>query len=383
MVSVAETEEMFRLLDQVSDDQLEMCLREAWEKLDADSGLFEPDRSLRMLRHITPVAADEPEGKTTIGFARRITVIKKLAAVACLLILIALGLYFEWIPKGSDGQLPVAQNAIKHSSVNANNATLTLANGKTIVLGNTQRGTLLTMPDVEVTKAEGDMLVYKAKDNSTRYSGRPSLNTVSTPRGRQFKIILPDGSKVWLNAASSLTFPTLFAGASRQVALKGEAYFEIAKDENKSFIVSSKHSAIEVLGTHFNVMAYEDERTMKTTLLEGAVKITSDNAMNVLKPGEQAIVNRKNVMRIVNDVDVNKEIAWVDGLFQFNNTDVESIMRQAARWYDLNVHYEGEVGGKSFTGKIPRSVDVSEFLEMLTYAGVRFRVDGNDVTVLN
>src|SRR5690606_15226030 len=123
----------------------------------------------RMLRHITPVAADEPEGKTTIGFARRITVIKKLAAVACLLILIALGLYFEWIPKGSDGQLPVAQNAIKHSSVNANNATLTLANGKTIVLGNTQRGTLLTMPDVEVTKAEGDMLVYKAKDNSTRY----------------------------------------------------------------------------------------------------------------------------------------------------------------------------------------------------------------------
>jgi ferric-dicitrate binding protein FerR (iron transport regulator) len=175
----------------------------------------------------------------------------------------------------------------------------------------------------------------------------------------------------------------VFKGKIREVELKGEAYFEIAKNAAMPFKVKSAHAQIEVLGTHFNVRAYDDEKAMKTTLIEGAVKITSGNLTNVLKPGDQAVLNGDNGMKVINDVDADVETAWKNGLFQFKDASIEEIMRQAALWYNLKISFEGEIPQRYFTGKISRNVKASEFLNMLKYTGVRFRIEGGNIIVMN
>ncbi|HJU45510.1 MAG TPA: FecR domain-containing protein [Chitinophagaceae bacterium] len=227
-----------------------------------------------------------------------------------------------------------------------NKATLTLADGRTIVLDSTQNGTIATQGGSSIIKLSNGQIRYDLKGLS---QGSVSWNTLSTPRGGTYQITLPDGSKVWLNAESSITYPVAFTGNERRVELvDGEAYFEVAKDSKRPFIVSvDDNMEVEVLGTHFNVNAYEDEEVIKTTLVEGKVKVNKSNKSNeslLLIPGQQAKVNIENeTITVINDVDTEEAIAWKEGLFYFEDDDIKTVMRQLARWYDVEVEYEGKV----------------------------------------
>jgi ferric-dicitrate binding protein FerR (iron transport regulator) len=211
----------------------------------------------------------------------------------------------------------------------------------------------------------------------------PAYNIISTPRGGQYQLILPDGSKVWLNSASSLKFPTAFYGKERQVELTGEGYFEVAKNANTPFSVTVNQMKIDVLGTHFNIMAYNDEKTMNTTLLEGAVTVSDGEMEKKLIPGQQAIVNEATRQMSVGQADILKAIAWKNGLFEFDNTDLSTIMRQLARWYDIEIVYEVTPEKTALGGSISRNLSLKEVLNMLEANGINhFNIEGKKIFVL-
>jgi transmembrane sensor len=210
--------------------------------------------------------------------------------------------------------------------------------------------------------------------------------TVIVPKARKEKLVLPDGSIVWLNAASSISFPTSFSGAKREVAITGEAYFEVAKNASMPFIVTTNGMKVEVLGTHFNINSYSDEPVIKTTLLEGKVKVTTVNgshAGNVfLLPGQQSQLNSRGDIKLIHDVDVEETVAWKDGKFNFNGNDIESVMRQLEKWYDVKVEYKGALTKEGFVGIISRQVNISRILAMLeSTRAVSFEIKGRRVIV--
>jgi ferric-dicitrate binding protein FerR (iron transport regulator) len=213
-------------------------------------------------------------------------------------------------------------------------------------------------------------------------------NTIATPRGGEYQIELSDGTKVWLNAASSLKFPAAFTGDERNVMLTGEAYFEVAKNAKMLFNVTVNGLRVDVLGTHFNVNAYSDENVIATTLLEGAVKVTSQviagtpSRSLTMKPGQQANVTGAGRMSLVKDADVEKAVAWKNGQFQFDNEDIATIMRQISRWYDVDVLYQGAVPKRFFTGKISRRSNASQVIDMLEFAGVNLKLVGRNIVVV-
>ena len=208
------------------------------------------------------------------------------------------------------------------------------------------------------------------------------MNTIQTPRGGQYEVVLAEGTKVWLNSASSMSYPTAFTGNSRQVTLKGEAYFEVAEDKARPFKVSVGDVQVDVLGTHFDVMAYDDENAINTTLLAGAVRVTAKGVVSqVLTIGQEASMDRSTGSLTVKAVDAEAAVAWKNGIFDFEGASTESVMRQLARWYDVDVQYEGKAD-KHFRGTIPRSSNVSEVFKMLELTGeVHFSIDGKKIIV--
>jgi ferric-dicitrate binding protein FerR (iron transport regulator) len=258
-----------------------------------------------------------------------------------------------------------------------NKAILILANGTIIGLDSVQNGVLASQGNTKVLKTGNGQLAYNA---AIKGSDKVLYNTVVTPRGGQYEIVLPDDTKVWLNAGSSLKFPTMFTGKERQVELRGEGYFEVAKDEKMPFKVKVNNMEVEVLGTKFNVMAYDDEKTINTTLLEGSVSVSAKNNDVLLKQGQQAALNRVSGQMMVVKATADA-VAWKDGLFRFNDTDLKTIMRQIARWYDVEVSYQGDIPGRTFTGTMPRTVSLSHVLEVLTLSNVHFKVIGRKIVV--
>jgi ferric-dicitrate binding protein FerR (iron transport regulator) len=208
------------------------------------------------------------------------------------------------------------------------------------------------------------------------------MNTLTTPRGGQYEVVLPDGTRVWLNSNTSLTYPIIFQGKERHVELTGEAYFEVAKNAAAPFFVKTQSQTVEVLGTHFNINSYADEKSVKTTLLEGRVKITGNgNRKTVsLKPGQQSI-NNLAIIYIINDADIEEAVAWKNGKFLFRNTDLQTVMRQLSRWYDVDVEYKGTVATKHYRGRISRNVTVSQVFEILKTSGVNFIINGRTIIV--
>jgi transmembrane sensor len=206
---------------------------------------------------------------------------------------------------------------------------------------------------------------------------------------------LPDGSKVWLNASSSLHFPTAFSGKSREVEITGEAYFEIAKDADKPFFVKARDMRVEVLGTHFNLNAYTDEPVIRTTLLEGSVRVRKGEAASVLAPGQQALVygyvaaggssgvaeKDARVIQLINNADLDEAVAWKNGLFQLTSADIGTIMRQLVRWYDVEVDFEGGIPSGHITGEVPRSTSLAKVLKVFETSGVHFRIEGRKIIV--
>ena len=300
--------------------------------------------------------------------------------VAAAVILFMAGAAYWIFNKKDVAKTNVATVAPKHSPVlpAGDKTVLTMADGSIIILDSVQNGPL-QHGHTRINKQSG-LLIY-----TTPVSPDPNApvvyNTLSIPRGGQYEVILPDGSKVWLNAESALHFPTAFKGNQREVVLTGEAYFEVAKNKEKPFQVKVGDMSIKVLGTHFNVNASADENSIKTSLLEGSVKIIKGNKSDLLKPGQQAILNKKeNILKIAN-ADMNEVMAWKNGLFQFEGSDITTIMRQIGRWYDMEVIYAGKIPVRRFQGKISRRAQLSEVLEILKLSNVKFSVVGKKIIV--
>jgi len=304
-------------------------------------------------------------------------------AAASILVLF-LGMYLVYQFSGQNGGSEnIAAKMIKADDVapGGNKATLTLADGTTIVLDSAANGNLASQGNIKVIKLDGQLSYSRTNGGE---QGEVLFNTISTPRGGQYQLILADGSKVWLNAASSLRFPATFSGNERKVELIGEGYFEVAKNAAMPFKVELNNgTAVEVLGTQFNVMAYDDEHAIKTTLVEGKVKITNGNSMVSLLPSQQAVlVKEANSVTVVNDADVDKATAWKNGLFNFDDDDITDVMLQLSRWYDVDISYKGRITAQHYTGSIRRQVNISEVLYMLSHAGgVSFSSNGRTIIV--
>ena len=271
-----------------------------------------------------------------------------------------------------------------------NKAILTLGNGATIILDSAGNGNLTQQGNTQVVKLNNGQLLY---NQTAKNGGNPlptdnsplTYNMLSTPRGGQYQLLLPDGSTVWLNAASSIRFPTAFTGNERNVEITGEAYFEVKKNAAMPFTVKINNgTTVQVLGTHFNINAYDDEPSSKVTLLEGRVKVGEASDEVVLKPGEQASVSHQSQTSHpipVQTVDLEEVMAWKNGAFQFNGATIETVMRQISRWYNVEVEYKGKIS-LHFAGAISRNVNISQVLEMLEKAGgIKTTIKGNKVIV--
>ena len=263
-----------------------------------------------------------------------------------------------------------------------NRAILTLSNGQQINLNTAKNGKLALQGIVSINKSASGNLIYQANLEQAGNTGEVQYNTMSTPIGGQYLLVLQDGTKVWLNAASSIKFPTAFTGQERKVEVTGEAYFEVAHNAAKPFRVISSKQIVEVLGTHFNINAYADEAGIRTTLLEGSVKVSTGLDNIVIKPGEQSVF-QDGFLGVTKHADIDEAVAWKNGYFQFNDEKISSVMHKLSRWYNIEVQYSGDTSNEGFSGAISRSKNISQVLNMLERTkAVHFKIEGRRVIVL-
>lgn len=308
-----------------------------------------------------------------------------MQVAAAVLIVFSVSFLLYYFPPSGDSnhtvalQEPVVDSSLHQSTVSpgGNKAVLRLADGSVIILDSAQNGTLASSSATNVIKLADGQLSVSASGKAVAVTN----NTLTTPRGGQYAITLADGTRVWLNSSSSLSFPSAFSGPERKVELTGEAYFEVAEMARQPFRVRVNGIDVTVLGTHFNIMAYADEEAVQTTLLEGAVQVRNEAGSSLLKPGQQALVKEAGAIRVRDGVDTEQVVAWKNGLFQFEKTRIETIMRQLSRWYGIEVAYNGTVRNH-FTGTIPKQVGIEKVFKMLELTGaVHFSISGNKVTV--
>lgn len=381
-----ELAELLRAIDDSGNDRdLEDSLRAIWLELTGSAAAPSVDRE-RVFSHIISDPAFGASGTRRLWFRR-------MAAAAVFLFLAGAGAYFI-SPATSKKTIPAPIRAIADVRPGGNKAILTLADGSTIVLDSSHNGELGQQGNTRVIKLDSGRLAYRVLPAD----GPPTslqYNTIATPRGGQYQVVLPDGTKVWLNASSALRFPTAFDKGRREVDLSGEAYFEVAKDEIP-FTVHIYSSAagmggaggqrpvsgIDVLGTHFNVNAYGDETAVTATLLEGSIRMTAEKGQQLLKPGEQAVYLKAGGMpRVIPNADIEAAIAWKNGYFQLDGVGIEVLMRQLSRWYDVDVQYEGPITEREFAGQMPRASNLSEVLRILEAGNVHFRLEGKKLVV--
>lgn len=308
--------------------------------------------------------------------AKELSLFAKLSIAAAVLFILSFGTWFI-LQKQEPAVFELS--AAKDIEPGQNKATLTLASGRKIILAEAAAGKLLREPGLSISRTKSGALIYTSKGTGKTLAGA-ALNTLETFKGEQHQLILPDGSHVWLNAASSITFPDAFS-AIREVSVSGEVYFEVAHDRTRPFVVKSKGQRVEVLGTHFNINVYPDEPSGKTTLLEGAVRISTEaSGSSRLKPGEQASLTAGKIT--VAKVSTDEVIAWKNGYFMFESEDIRSVMRKIARWYNVEVVYEGDVPQDTFGGTIDRFAKVSQVLKKLQLTDkVHFKVEGRRIIV--
>lgn len=302
-------------------------------------------------------------------------------AAACFVGFLALSI-FLWKKSNTNQSIAQVQvNSEKYKNdiqPGGNKAVLTLADGSTIILEDSKNGLLTHQGSTKIIKQNGK-LDYSSSEHAVN---EIMYNTIATPRGGQYQVELPDGSEVWLNAASSLRFPTAFAGKERRVEITGEAYFEVVKNKSMPFIVDVNGAEIQVLGTHFEVMAYKDEPSLQTTLLEGSVRFMKGNNIALLKPGQQLQLSKNDQLRVISEVDLTKAVAWKNGFFDFKGSDFETIARQISRWYNVEVVYNGKIADL-FYAEIPRNTKLSDVLKALELTGkIHFEIEATKIIVL-
>ncbi|WP_166437087.1 FecR family protein [Niastella caeni] len=330
-----------------------------------------------------------------IGIKKQWKIFREVATTAAAVVILTAAFFF-WLNTRREKDKPapeeksgtIAQNDVIPGKTSA---LLTLADGSKVKLDSSVVGLLTQQGEMDVVNNNGT-LIYQEKSQA---KNELLFNTLSTANGETYKVVLADGSKVWLNAGASIRYPVAFTSSERKVEITGEAYFEVSplpalpggEGEKKPFIVHVTHQRsagmdVQVVGTHFNINAYNDDDTIKTTLLEGSVKVRQDNSVTLLKPGQQAQVNN-GITRVVNDANLESVVAWKNGRFIFNNADITVIMRQLARWYDIGVVYEGAKPTQLFVGEMERNLSLAQVMRLLEYSGIRFRIEGKKLIVMS
>lgn len=355
-------QQLMELVTESDDVLLESVMRQRWEALQGTT-VQAPGGA-----HVLAAILDKPVRM------RPVSQRWYWAAAAAVLLLMGIGGYFQLRHQKE----LTALAAVRKITPGYERATLTLDDGSVIQLDSTGNRTL--QQGGAVVQQQGGQLLYATSSDKNAVT----YNTLRTPRGGQFKVTLPDGTTVWLNAASSIRYPTTFLGQERRVEMSGEAYFEVVKNVEKPFKVSANGKAeVKVLGTHFNVDAYPEEGIIKTTLLEGAVSMsTSANPAVLLKPGQQAAAGQADI-KVVNNANIDQVMAWKYGLFNFDRSNLPSVMNELSRWYDVDVRYEGEIPSRTFRGKIKRDLSLAQVLEILQDVNVKFRITGKTIVVYN
>lgn len=305
-----------------------------------------------------------------IGHPRVIPLWKKMIIAASIILVPGLGTFLLLFNK------QVTQNEITTAKVinddiqapKISKAMITLADGRTVALSNIESGVLAVQGGVNITKTATGKVIYNGNSQEVAY------NTFANPKGSTvIDVLLADGTQVWLNAGSSITYPVSFVGDEREVSITGEAYFEVAHNAAMPFKVNKGEMSVTVLGTHFNVNAYDDESDIKVTLLQGSVKVSSGSSAGVLKEGEQARIT--NDVKIVSGTDLEQVMAWKNGLFKMKGTDLATLIRQMARWYNVEVVYNNTAPMKSFGGTIDRSVSLQDLLKALEQYDIRSKIE--------
>jgi transmembrane sensor len=306
---------------------------------------------------------------------RKVVLWPRLAAAASIIIVLSAAGYFWLKAMRTQTIANLVQNTIVPGG---NKAILHLGNGKKIILTDAKNGYLAKGDQTAITKTSSGEIVYTKSDSSP--SGSVTYDTLTTPRGGIWHLTLTDGTKVWLNAVTTIIYPENFSGKTRSVKLiSGEAYFEVLHNATKPFSVIVKDHTIEDIGTHFNVDAYEDEQAIKTTLLEGsiAIKLDGSKKRTVIAPGQEANVKNSNLK--VKPADMAAAVAWKNGLFHFDHTNVRTLMLQISRWYDVQIQYRGNITNHEFAGEIQRNTSLENVLKILGQGGVNFKVQGRKI----
>ena len=349
--------------------------------------LFPTDQRLleRLERRLDEVDGYRPDDERETRILERSWLARY--AAAAVVILVGTGLFYLWTSYGTEklvkGRISPQTNDV---APGGDKAILTLADGSQIALDDVRSGPIAHQVGSTIRKADDGQLIYalgemEHKAGATR---KEIMNTITTPRAGQYKVVLPDGTRAWLNSLSSIRFPTVFLDAVRQVEITGEVYFEVAKNSRQPFRVKvNNQMEVEVLGTHFNINAYSDEASINTTLLEGAVKINANRSEQVLTPGQQAQVRMgERGIQVVRKADLEHIMAWKNGAFSFEDADLRSVMRQLARWYDVEVSYEGRIPAGEFNGKISKNLTLGQVLKVLTVTRVKYRIENGSKIII-
>ncbi|MHA4806600.1 FecR family protein [Flavitalea flava] len=366
---------------------------------------IDPDLRRRLQKRLEQILANDSADDSISGI-----ISVRFRWIAAAVFLLIIGMSASYWHFYSDNRL--STTAKKKESLRITNdippgstkAILTLGNGQKIVLDNTGNGVVAEQGNMNVLKLANGRLAYQrlpgnslpgnnTRDTTGKAAGDLTgvvYNTLTTPRGGQYQLTLPDGTKVWLDASSSIIYPTAFVGTDRKVEIKGQVYFEVAKDEKLPFIVKSRDMIVLVLGTRFNLNAYEEESVIKTTLLDGSVRVMAGNNGILLDPGQQAQLNNQilktsnaNPFIKVVKADMAEALAWKNGFFSFRHADIQTVMRQLCRWYNVEVKYQREINKeKSFSGEIGRNLSLADVLNGLQLSRIHYRIEADKRLVI-
>lgn len=368
------TEGKVRLLQMIDDPlyakDLDGILRNNYDQIQEGSADSDATTTfIEALKERMHPKSEQDEEETISLFAHW----KKIVAAASILLLLGIG-YYNYTQKTT---LPTVVTVEKNKiTPGTSGAILTLADGSQIVLDSVANGVLANQNSTVVSKKDGT-LVYSGGNTNTA-----AQNSMVTPRGRQYQLVLSDGTKVWLNASSSITFPTTFVQNERRVTITGEAYFEVAKDKNHPFIVTANATEVKVIGTHFNINSYPEEKSTKTTLLEGSVQVSNRTEKSILRPGQQAVQTTSGVLSVKDIENFDEVMAWRKGLFYFSNTSLENVTQQLSRWYDVAIVFEKGVVARNFDGEISRDLNLDEVLKILETNNIHFKIEGKTIRVI-
>jgi len=328
-------------------------------------------------------AAGEGPGNAMGRGSRRSLPRRMRALSAAAILLLLAGTAWFYRPQRPSSRGAVVRHERSQPQPGSSKAVLTLSDGTQVALQPANRH--IDDKSGASIQQRDSQLVYHAA-TAGEDEGPVSYNTITVPRGGQYQLVLSDGTRVWLNSASSLRYPTAFRGNTRLVTLTGEGYFEVAKDYARPFRVEAGGQVIDVLGTEFNVNCYTDETDTRTTLVQGSVRVSLPGRFDslVIRPGEQAVAANamERRLRVVDHADIEQVVAWKNGYFQLSDADIRTIMRQAARWYDVDIAYAGKAPEQRLSGKLRRSASVTEFLDMLSYFNIHFQIRGRTITVM-